>query len=154
MFADYYASPLGLIEITADNHGLLSLYFVAAEKSRKPSPLLEQTQEQLSQYFNRKRSEFDLPLSLKGTPFQKSVWQQLLNIPLGATCSYQQLADALNKPGAARAVGAANGKNPLSIIVPCHRVIGANGQLTGYLGGLERKQWLLEHESSPFRQRR
>ncbi len=147
MFVDYYASPLGLIEITADDHGLLSLYFVAAEKSRKPSPLLEQTQQQLSQYFNRTRSAFDLPLSFTGTPFQKSVWQQLLNIPFGTTCSYQQLAEALNRPSAARAVGAANGKNPLSIIVPCHRVIGANGQLTGYLGGLERKQWLLEHEA-------
>jgi O-6-methylguanine DNA methyltransferase len=103
--------------------------------------------EQLDQYFAGARRRFDLPLDLPGTPFQQRVWQALSEIPFGETLSYGQLAARIGKPGAARAVGLANNRNPISIIVPCHRVIGADGSLTGYGGGLDRKRWLLAHEA-------
>src|SRR5262249_7022034 len=99
-------------------------------------------------FFAGELRTFDLPLGMHGTPFQKQVWQGLLTIPYGTTMSYAQLAARIGRPGASRAVGAANGKNPIGIIVPCHRVIGANGTLTGYGGGLDRKQWLLTHEAN------
>ncbi|WP_394189965.1 methylated-DNA--[protein]-cysteine S-methyltransferase [Pseudoalteromonas atlantica] len=101
---------------------------------------------QLAQYFNKQRESFSLSLDTQGTAFQKSVWQALMTVPFGQTQSYSDIANALNNPKAVRAVGAANGKNPISIIVPCHRIIGASGKLTGYAGGLERKEWLLKHE--------
>jgi len=101
---------------------------------------------QLAQYFNKQRENFSLSLDTQGTAFQKSVWQALMTVPFGQTQSYSDIANALNNPKAVRAVGAANGKNPISIIVPCHRIIGASGKLTGYAGGLERKEWLLKHE--------
>jgi len=101
---------------------------------------------QLKQYFNKQRDTFSLSLDTQGTVFQKAVWQALLKVPFGQTQSYSDIAMALNNPKAVRAVGAANGKNPISIIVPCHRIIGANGKLTGYAGGVERKLWLLKHE--------
>jgi methylated-DNA-[protein]-cysteine S-methyltransferase len=104
--------------------------------------------EQLSAYFSGTRSAFDLPLRLEGTEFQRRVWAQLQAIPYGETISYGDLAGRVGSPGAARACGLANGRNPVSIIVPCHRVIGANGQLTGYGGGLDRKTWLLDHEAA------
>jgi methylated-DNA-[protein]-cysteine S-methyltransferase len=102
---------------------------------------------QLDEYFSRKREAFTLPLDLKGTEFQKKVWAELLNIPFGKTVSYKELSIRLGDVKAIRAVAAANGANPVSIIVPCHRVIGSDGSPTGYAGGLWRKQWLLEHES-------
>ncbi len=102
--------------------------------------------EQLNEYFNNTRTTFNVPLDTKGTAFQQSVWQALLNVPYGKTNTYGDIATALSNPKAVRAVGAANGKNPISIIVPCHRIIGANSKLTGYAGGLERKSWLLKHE--------
>ncbi len=98
-------------------------------------------------YFAHSRTEFDLELDTGGTPFQQSVWQALCSVPFGKVATYKDIAEQLNNPKAVRAVGAANGKNPISIIVPCHRIIGANKKLTGYAGGLERKQWLLEHEA-------
>ncbi|KPZ60793.1 Methylated-DNA--protein-cysteine methyltransferase [Pseudoalteromonas sp. P1-13-1a] len=101
---------------------------------------------QLSEYFNGRRITFNVPLDTHGTPFQNSVWQALLSVPFGKTSTYGDIARLLNNPKAVRAVGAANGKNPISIIVPCHRIIGANAKLTGYAGGLARKQWLLKHE--------
>jgi methylated-DNA-[protein]-cysteine S-methyltransferase len=101
----------------------------------------------LAAYFAGELTEFDLPMKMIGTEFQKTVWRELLNIPFGVTISYGELADRVGNPNASRAVGAANGRNPISIIVPCHRVIGSNGKLTGYGGGLERKEWLLAHES-------
>jgi methylated-DNA-[protein]-cysteine S-methyltransferase len=104
---------------------------------------------QLSEYFSGRRRQFDLPLRLIGTEFQMRVWQQLTAIPFGETWSYGQLAKRLENPSACRAVGLANGKNPIAIIVPCHRVIGADGSLTGFGGGLPRKQWLLAHEGHP-----
>lgn len=101
---------------------------------------------QLNEYFNGRRITFNVPLDTHGTPFQNSVWQALLSVPFGKTSTYGDIARLLNNPKAVRAVGAANGKNPISIIVPCHRIIGANAKLTGYAGGLARKQWLLKHE--------
>jgi methylated-DNA-[protein]-cysteine S-methyltransferase len=101
---------------------------------------------QLNEYFEKKRTAFDIPLDVQGTVFQHGVWQALVDVPFGTTQSYGYIANVLNNPKAVRAVGAANGKNPISIIVPCHRIIGANKTLTGYAGGLKRKQWLLAHE--------
>lgn len=101
---------------------------------------------QLGEYFGGQRTDFDVPLTLAGTPFQRTVWAALRKIPYGQTLSYGQLAEQIGRPGAARAVGLANGRNPIGIIVPCHRVVGATGSLTGYGGGLERKQYLLEFE--------
>ena len=103
--------------------------------------------DQLTRYFDGGLVSFDLPLSLAGTPFQQRVWQELCKIPYGCAISYAELARRIGKPGASRAVGSANGRNPVSLIVPCHRVIGADGGLGGYGGGLDRKRWLLEHES-------
>lgn len=110
------------------------------------SEVLEQTQRELDEYFAGKRETFSIPLLLDGTPFQTSVWRELLTIPFGATTSYDSIATRLEKPGAARAVGRANGDNRIAIIVPCHRVINADGSLSGYGGGKHRKRWLLAHE--------
>ena len=115
------------------------------------STVIEETKLQISQYFEGKRTFFDIPLLFVGTDFQKNVWNELIKIPFGKTASYLELSKQLENGKAIRAVANANGKNPLWIIVPCHRVIGTDGSLTGYAGGLQRKQWLLEHES-PFRQ--
>jgi methylated-DNA-[protein]-cysteine S-methyltransferase len=101
---------------------------------------------QLAEYFAGERQQFDVPLKLAGTPFQQRVWQELVRIPFGTTITYAQLAQRVGKPTASRAVGHANGRNPISILVPCHRVIGANGKLTGYAGGVDKKQWLLAWE--------
>ena len=111
-----------------------------------PHPLLEQTQQELNEYFLGVREAFTVPLVLDGTPFQSSVWRQLLSIPFGRTTSYDDIAIRLARPGGARAVGRANGDNRLAIIVPCHRVINADGSLSGYGGGKRRKRWLLAHE--------
>lgn len=109
-------------------------------------PVFQDTKAQLTAYLSRQRTAFDLPLTIQGTPFQKAVWSELTKIPYGQTISYGALATRLGNPKAARAVGLANGKNPLSVIVPCHRVVGAQGELTGYGGGLERKEALLALE--------
>jgi methylated-DNA-[protein]-cysteine S-methyltransferase len=114
---------------------------------RRDDQALHDVREQLDAYFAGERQTFDLPLQMTGTPFQKQVWQGLMAIPYGTTISYAELARRIGRPGASRAVGAANGRNPIGIIVPCHRVIGANGTLTGYGGGLDRKEWLLAHEA-------
>lgn len=108
--------------------------------------MLARAAAQLAAYFAGERRDFDLPLAPQGTPFQQRVWDALLAIPYGAVRSYGDVARAIGRPAASRAVGAANGRNPIAIIVPCHRVIGASGQLTGYGGGLPTKRWLLEHE--------
>lgn len=103
---------------------------------------------QLAEYFDGERTAFDLPLAPAGTPFQSQVWKALLEIPFGRTESYGELAARIGRPGSARAVGSANGRNPISIVIPCHRVIGSSGELTGYGGGLPRKRWLLSHEGA------
>lgn len=148
-------SPLGSLLLTADGRSLTGLYlkgqkhFPTQKEEWRETPLSElfaQTQEQLNQYFAHQRQTFDLPLAPQGTPFQQQVWQLLRQIPFGETTSYGTLAQRLGQSTASRAVGAANGRNPISIIVPCHRVVATSGKLTGYAGGVDRKQWLLQHE--------
>lgn len=122
---------------------------VPFESTPRPTdghPVLTQAAEQLAQYFAGDRQEFTVPLDPSGTEFQQSVWTALAAIPYGTTCSYRELARRLGRPTATRAVGAANGRNPLSIFLPCHRVVGADGSLTGFAGGLDTKAWLLRHE--------
>jgi len=148
MYIDYYQSPIGTIEIRASDLGISSLSFRPVSQIVKSNHLIEKTIRQLKEYFNSKRTEFDIPLDMPGTDFQKQVWHKLQAVPFGQTCSYLDIAESLNNSNAVRAVGAANGRNPVSIIVPCHRVIGSDGKLTGYAGGLDRKQWLLEHEKA------
>ncbi len=147
MYCDYYESPLGRMEIKATDKGICQVIFCGEHQEPVvPSKLITLCITQLEEYFANTRQSFDLPLDPVGTEFQKSVWQALCNIPFGHTYSYLQLAERLNNPKAVRAVGGANGRNPITLIVPCHRVIGASGTLTGYAGGVVRKQWLLAHE--------
>lgn len=150
-----YASPLGTMVLAATEAGLAGVWFDGQRHQPDPSgwqqapghPVLQQAQAQLAAYFAGERHSFDLPLDLSpGTAFQQSVWRALLSIPYGSTQSYGALSVAIGKPAAVRAVGGAVGRNPLSIIVPCHRVVGAQGALTGYAGGLERKTALLQRE--------
>ena len=143
----YYESPIGLIEIGGTPDRITSLFFVEERRSEvATNDVCEEAVTQISEYFEGPRKEFDLPILLEGTEFQRQVWTELTVIPFGQTVSYGDLARSIGKPSAVRAVGAANGDNPVSIIVPCHRVIGSDGGLTGYGGGLPRKQWLLKHE--------
>lgn len=142
-------TPLGLTEIQGDENGISKIYIRDEDveiTSKIPSKLKEAVL-QLQEYFEGKRTHFTFLLHPSGTEFQKKVWQELLNIPFGKTCSYLELSKKMGDVKAIRAVAAANGKNPLWIVVPCHRVIGADGSLTGYAGGLWRKKWLLEHEN-------
>jgi methylated-DNA-[protein]-cysteine S-methyltransferase len=148
----YLESPVGTLHLAAGEAGLTHLLFAressrALPRSGAPgSPLLREALAQLEAYFAGERREFDLPLAPEGTPFQLATWQALREIPYGTTLSYGELARRIGKPRAVRAVGAANSRNPISIIVPCHRVIGSDGTLTGYGGGLEVKRRLLELE--------
>ena len=149
-------TPLGNILVEGDENGLTSLTIVTEENTiteNKIPKVLETAITQLDEYFNRNRTHFTLKLQPKGTEFQKKVWQKLLEIPFGTTISYQQLSNQLGDSKAIRAVANANSKNPLWIIIPCHRVIGSDGSLTGYAGGLWRKKWLLEHENPSLQQR-
>lgn len=148
IYRDHIESPIGLVEFTASDKGLTSLYFVDQTQSVESNSITAKAAIQLEQYFQGQRKTFELPLEATGTEFQKDVWAKLMDIAYGQTQSYLNVANSINKPKAVRAVGAANGQNPISIIVPCHRVIGANGQLTGYAGGVERKAWLLQHEGA------
>ncbi len=154
MYSDYMNTPIGVIEIQASPRGITQVVFSASETHVvHPSELTNQCKQQLKEYFSGKRKVFDLPLDQQGTLFQKSIWACLLQIPFGQTVAYRDIADKVNNRKAVRAVGAANGKNLIGIIVPCHRVIGGNGTLTGYAGGLDRKAWLLEHERIEFKNR-
>jgi len=153
----YCDSPLGKLLIARNETGLTGLWFEGQKYYGEPEPhwqqvkddaLLNRTVELIDHYFSNGNTDFDLPLSLNGTPFQQSVWQELLRIPAGETITYGELAERLGKPKAVRAAAAAVGRNPLSVIVPCHRVLGAKGALTGYAGGLERKQHLLSIETA------
>lgn len=144
-------SPVGRLTIVAGDSGLRGLVFAGETWSRdaRPGahPLLTLAAEQLEEYFEGRRRVFDLPLELVGTPFQQRAWRALASIPYGTTISYGEQARRLGRPRAARAVGAANACNPIAIVLPCHRVVGADGSLTGYGGGLEVKRALLEHEA-------
>ncbi|MGI6468211.1 MAG: methylated-DNA--[protein]-cysteine S-methyltransferase [Syntrophomonadaceae bacterium] len=147
----YYQTDLGLIGIADNGQAITDLFFAGAEAEHgdmclKETALIRQAAYQIEEYFRGKRRCFDLPLYLEGTPMQKAVWEALLSIPYGQTRSYKQIAEQIGRPRAYRAVGMANNRNPISIIVPCHRVIGANGKLVGYGGGLEKKQYLLDLE--------
>ena len=149
-------SPIESLLLASDGESLTSLVMMTQrhgpyfsdtwilDNNAKP---FARARKQMAAYFAGELTDFDLPMKMIGTEFQKTVWRELLNIPYGATTSYGELAERVGNPNASRAVGAANGRNPLSIIVPCHRVIGSSGKLTGYGGGLERKEWLLAHES-------
>ena len=151
MYIDYMDSPIGIIEIRASKQGITKLVFTDKKvETINSCDRLQQCKTQLNEYFAGTRKTFTLPLDQKGTNFQKSVWSALVDIPFGKIRSYGHIAAAINNPKAVRAVGAANGKNPISIIVPCHRVVGSNGTLTGYAWGLERKAWLLKHEGITF----
>jgi methylated-DNA-[protein]-cysteine S-methyltransferase len=159
-------SPVGRLTLLAIDGSLAGLY-MDDQRHRPPeeyfgpphteladarlpdAQLLAEATRQLEEYFDRRRTTFDLPLAPVGTPFRQAVWAALRTIPYGETASYGEIADQLGQPGAARAVGAANGRNPIGIVIPCHRVVGASGGLTGYGGGLERKRFLLALEQSP-----
>ena len=153
-------SPVGPLRLVASERGMRAILWGAEDMERVASidadelvegttPILEQAVTELEEYFDGTRREFDMPLDPVGTPFQQSAWMILRTIPYGQTISYGQQALQLGDPNKARAVGAANGKNPLSIVVPCHRVIGSTGHLTGFAGGLDVKSWLLDHERQP-----
>jgi methylated-DNA-[protein]-cysteine S-methyltransferase len=154
---DIVDSPVGRLLLTGDEHALSGLFMLdAGSHSASVEPgwirregMFAEAAAQLKSYFAGERTEFDLPLAPRGTSFQLVVWEQLARIPYGRTVSYGDVAAAIGKsPVASRAVGLANGRNPISIILPCHRVIGANGSLTGYGWGLDRKEWLLRHEGA------
>ena len=150
----YFQSPIGRLLLTSDGTALTGLHMEVSRKAQSTEGWKEDrmlaplsaTLQQLAEYFAGTRRNFDLPLRPQGTVFQQRVWRELIEIPYGQTWSYGELAKRIDNPSASRAVGLANGRNPISILVPCHRVIGADGSLTGYGGGLERKQWLLAHE--------
>jgi methylated-DNA-[protein]-cysteine S-methyltransferase len=149
----YYESPAGLLKITSVENGISEISFTTAtEEPENHTPVVDQCIEELDEYFHRGRKFFSVELNLQGTVFQKKVWSELLTIPFGATVSYEELAIRIGDIKSIRAVGLANGMNPVAVIVPCHRVIGKNGDLTGYAGGLERKEWLLYHEGSLLKQ--
>ena len=147
----YYRTPIGIAKITAEDDFITAITITDNDEAISEEPesaVLKMAIDQLDEYFAGKRKKFDLPIKQSGTDFQQQVWQQLLNIDYGTTISYAQLSNQMKSPLAIRAIAAANGKNSLWIVVPCHRVIGSNGSLTGYAGGLWRKQWLLEHEAT------
>ena len=147
-FVYQYSSPVGLLEISGNENGIESILYDSGNNHTGTTVqgLLKECIEQLNEYFAGKRKVFDLPLNPQGTDFQKRVWTELQKIPYGKTVSYLDIARNIGDANSTRAVGNANGKNKLNIIIPCHRVIGINGKLTGYGGGLWRKQWLLELE--------
>ena len=149
----YIKTPLGTARITGDEDGIAEISILSeGEPSKKIPKTLKESITQLNDYFDGKRTSFDFKMNPKGTEFQQKVWQLLLEIPFGKTMSYMDLSKKFGDVKAIRAVASANGKNPLWIVVPCHRVIGADGSLTGYAGGLWRKKWLLEHESPTTQQ--
>jgi methylated-DNA-[protein]-cysteine S-methyltransferase len=155
-YYDFHESPQGQMLLVANDAGLAGVYFdgqkylpqVASQWRRDPDhAMLRQARRELAEYFAGKRKRFELALAPEGTEFQRSVWKAISSVEFGETISYGELAERAGCPGSARAAGAATGRNPLGIIVPCHRIVGANGSLTGYAGGLERKRALLALES-------
>ncbi|GAA3586412.1 methylated-DNA--[protein]-cysteine S-methyltransferase [Amycolatopsis ultiminotia] len=150
-----FGSPIGLLTAVAHEGALTGLYLEQHRHQPDPATFGErddqpftEVKRQLAEYFAGTRTEFDLPLALRGTPFQQAVWRELTTIPYGETITYRELAEHIGRAGAFRAVGLANGRNPVSIVVPCHRVVGSNGDLTGYAGGVHRKRRLLDLESA------
>jgi methylated-DNA-[protein]-cysteine S-methyltransferase len=149
MYKAYYNSPIGIVEIVSDEKNIIELSFVenATGSNLQAVPeILKSALQQIEEYFQGKRSEFDLKLKAEGTEFQQKVWKSLIEVPYGNTACYGEIAAAVGNSKASRAVGGANNKNKIAIIIPCHRIVGADGSLTGYAGGLWRKEWLLKHE--------
>jgi len=155
LFRSILPSPIGPLTLVASDDGLVAILWpddapdrvrLADTTTRDDHPVLVAAAEQLTEYFAGTRTRFDLPLAPNGTPFQRDVWLALADIPFAETRSYAEIARAIGRPTATRAVGAANGRNPLSIVAPCHRVVGSNGALTGFAGGLAAKRFLLDHE--------
>lgn len=148
-------SPIGDLYLYADNSHLTAVSFRELDsfeaQNDENHPILQQAKQQLSEYFSGHRHNFDLPIKLTGTDFQQQVWRQLEKIDYGTTVNYGQIATAIKNPKAVRAVGMANNKNPIVVVIPCHRVIGASGQLVGYGGGLAVKEWLLQHEQQSLK---
>ncbi|MCA1029584.1 methylated-DNA--[protein]-cysteine S-methyltransferase [Bacillus timonensis] len=149
VYCGHFESPIGIIEIITSENAVLSAMFVETGVNNRSnqSDLLTEAIGQFEEYFSGVRKEFDVPYMMKGTDFQQEVWEALSRIPYGDTMTYKELASEVGNEKAVRAVGHANGRNVLSIMVPCHRVIGSNKHLTGYAGGLHRKQWLIEFEA-------
>lgn len=150
----YIQTPLGIASLAGDENGITKISIVpehSKELSTEIPSFLDEAHRQLQEYFEGKRTDFNLKLNLSGTDFQRKVWNKLVTIPYGKTCSYLDLAKKLGDAKSIRAAARANGQNPLWIVIPCHRVIGSDGSLTGYAGGLWRKKWLLDHEN-PFKQ--
>ncbi|RDW15171.1 cysteine methyltransferase [Oceanobacillus arenosus] len=148
-----YQSPIGIIEISGNHEAIHSILFSEKEKPENylhadTSLVLQECYHQLDEYFQGKRRDFSIPYEVEGTDFQKGVWKALTDVPYAKTGSYKDIAISIGNEKAIRAVGSANGRNKLSIVIPCHRIIGSNGKLTGYAGGLWRKEWLLEHEKT------
>ncbi len=150
----FIKTPLGTAKIEGDLHGITSISVIDRETEMKSniSPELEEAVRQIEEYFLGKRKEFTFKLNPTGTEFQKKVWDELLKIPFGKTISYLDLSKKLGDPKAIRAVAAANGKNPIWIVIPCHRVVGSKGEMVGYAGGIHRKKWLLNHERTEKQQ--
>ncbi|WP_026695899.1 methylated-DNA--[protein]-cysteine S-methyltransferase [Peribacillus kribbensis] len=153
VFKAYYHSPIGILEIIGTSSAIHSILFtereVAEQGLNEGQPdVMKECHVQLHEYFMGIRHEFSFPYVLEGTPFQQSVWKALNRVKFAQTSTYKELAAAIDNGKAIRAVGTANGRNRLSIVIPCHRIIGSNGQLTGYAGGLWRKKWLLQHEQA------
>ncbi|MBT2215720.1 methylated-DNA--[protein]-cysteine S-methyltransferase [Virgibacillus dakarensis] len=151
LFKVDYKSPIGVIEIAGSTDAIHSILFtnqksIVHEAQTNSPEVIRTCYQEIDEYFTEKRKEFTFPYSMEGTTFQKDVWHALTNIPYAHTVSYKDIAHSIGNEKAIRAVGNANGKNKLNIVIPCHRVIGTNGKLTGYGGGLWRKEWLLEHE--------
>ncbi len=151
-FIDYLNTPAGILKLVTSQTDVQEVIFTEKiEESSESTPnVMLELKRQLSDYFEGKSQKFDLPIGAMGTNFQQKVWQELMNIPYGKTISYLDLAKILGDEKVIRAAASANGKNPIAIIIPCHRVIGQSGKLVGYAGGLNRKKWLLEHESKTF----
>lgn len=149
MYKAYYNSPIGMVEIVSDENSIIELSFVenTMENNLRNIPqVLQSALQQVEEYFIGQRSVFDIPLKAEGTEFQQKVWQSLIEVPYGATACYGDIAGVVGNSKACRAVGGANNKNKIAIVIPCHRIVGADGSLTGYAGGLWRKEWLLKHE--------
>ncbi|NQZ07313.1 MAG: methylated-DNA--[protein]-cysteine S-methyltransferase [Algicola sp.] len=153
MYTDYIETPLGTFEFKASDKGITQAIFCGEQQDVvKTNDMTDICKTQIQEYFDGKRQVFDIPLDPQGTAFQQSVWACLSKIPFGEVFTYLDIAKMVNKPKGSQAVGGANGRNPISVIVPCHRVIGTNGSLTGYAGGIERKLWLLNHEGIELKQ--
>lgn len=148
VYTTYYSSPVGLLEISGNEEGILGVHFVDVKKktSKHIHPCLKECVYQLDEYFKGIRTEFGVKLNPKGTAFQQKVWTQLLSVSFGKTASYLDISKLIGNVKAIRAVGTANGSNPIAVIIPCHRIIGTSGKLVGYAGGIKKKEWLLEHE--------